>query len=68
MNEFEKFNEEMQNKEKSYSSWTWKNSGKEYEHVLNVWNEFEMKTVKGYNNLCSKYVLLLVDVFENFYI
>ena len=68
MNEFEKFNEEMQNKEKSYSSWTWKNSGKEHEHVLNVWNEFEMKTVKGYNNLCSKYVLLLVDVFENFYI
>ena len=46
-----------------------KSSGKEYEHVLNVWNEFEMKTVKGYNNLCSKYdVLLLVDVSGNFYI
>ena len=24
---------------------------KEYEHVLNVWNKFEMKTMKDYHNL-----------------
>ena len=38
-----------------------------YEHVLKVWNKFEMKTMKDYHELCLKYdVLLLADVFEKF--
>ena len=42
-------------------------SDKEYEHVLNVWNKFEMKTMKDYHDLHLKCeVLLLADVFEQF--
>ena len=41
-------------------------TGKEYEHVLNVWNKSEIETMKDYSNLYLKYdVLLLADVFEN---
>ena len=29
-------------------------SDKEYEHVLNVWNKFEMKTMKDYHDLYLK--------------
>ena len=44
-----------------------KNNDKEYEHVLNVWNKFEMKTMKDYHDLHLKCdVLLLADVFEKF--
>ena len=32
----------------------WKISGKECEHVFNVWNKFEMKTMKGYLDLFLK--------------
>ena len=40
---------------------------KKYEHVLKVWKKFEMKTMKNYHNLHSKYhVLLLAYVFEKF--
>ena len=42
-----------------------KNSGKEYEHVLIVWNKFEMKVMKDYHNLylqCD--ISLQADVFE----
>ena len=40
---------------------------KEYEHVLKVWNKFEMKTMKDYHNSYLKYdVLLLADVSEKF--
>ena len=47
MSNFEKFKEEFPSKEKFYSSLTdRKISGKEYEHFLNVWNKFEMKTRK----------------------
>ena len=47
MSNFEKFKEELPSKEKFYSSLTdRKISGKEYEHFLNVWNKFEMKTRK----------------------
>ena len=42
-------------------------SDKEYEHVLNVWNKFEMKTMKDYYDLYLKFdVLLLADLFEKF--
>ena len=58
----------MPSKEKFYSSLTdRKISDKEYEHVLNVWNKFEMKTMKDYHELyLTCYVLLLADVFEKF--
>ena len=53
---------------KSYSSLIGKKiSDKEYKHVLNVWNKFEMKTVKNYHGLYLKCgVLLLADVIEKF--
>ena len=38
-----------------------------HDHVLNVWNEFEMKTMKYYHDLYFESdVLLLADVFEKF--
>ena len=38
---------------------------KEYEHVLNVWKNFEMKTMKDYHDLYLKCdILLISDVFE----
>ena len=66
MSDFEKFKEELPCKEKFYSSLTDREiTGKEYEHVLNVWNKFEMKTMKDYHGLSLKCdVLLLADVFE----
>ena len=52
MNDFEKFKEELPSKEKFYSSLTDKKiSDKEYDHVLKVWNKFEMKTTKDYRDL-----------------
>ena len=58
----------MPSKEKFYSSLTnRKISDKEYAHVLNVWNKFEMKTMKDYHNLYLKCdTLLLANVFEKF--
>ena len=42
-------------------------SDKKYEHVLNVWNVFEMETMKDYHELYLKCELLfLPDVFEKF--
>ena len=42
-------------------------SNKNYNHVLNVWNTFNMKTFKDYHKLYNvSDVLLLADVFENF--
>ena len=68
MSDFEKFKEKLPSKEKFYSSLTGKKiSGKEYKHVLNVWNKFEMKTMKDYHNLYLKGdVLLLADSYEKF--
>ena len=58
----------MPSKEKFNSSLTGKKiSDKEYDHVLNVWNKFEMETMKDYHNLYLKCdVLLLADLFEKF--
>ena len=42
-------------------------SGKEYKHVLKVWNKFGIKAVKDYHNSYLKcHVLLLTDVFKEF--
>ena len=50
MNDFEKFKEELQGKEKFYSSITGKEiSDKEYDHVIKVWNKFEKKTMNDYH-------------------
>ena len=52
MTNFEKFKEELPSKEKFYSLLTdQKISDKEHQHILNVWNKFEMKTIKEYHDL-----------------
>ena len=63
MSNFEKSKEELPMKEKFYSSSTGRKIiDKEHEHVLNVWNKYEMK---DYQDLNLKFdVLLLADVFE----
>ena len=68
LTDFEKFKEELPNKEKFYSSSNdRKITDKEYEHVINVWKKTEMKTMKDYHDLYLKCdVLLLADVFEIF--
>ena len=62
------FKEKLPSKEKFYSSKTdRKISDKEYEHILNVWNKFEMETMKDDQDLYLKGdVLLLAGVFEKF--
>ena len=55
MNDFEKFKEEFPSKVKLYSSLTGRKiTDKEYEHILNVWKNFEMKTMKDYHDLYLK--------------
>ena len=65
----EKFNEpNPPPQEAFYSKLTGKGiSNKNYSHVLNVWNSFNMETMKDYHKLYNETdVLLLADVFENF--
>ena len=58
MSDFEKFKEQWAGKEKFY--W-W------YDHVPNLWNKSEMKTMKDCHNFYLKYnVLLLANVSEEF--
>ena len=59
MSDFEQFQEYSPSKEKFYSLLTDRKISDEYEHVLNVWNKFEMRTTKDYNDLHLKYLLLL---------
>ena len=68
MSDFEKCKEQLPSKGRIYSSLTdRKITGKRYENVLNVWNKFEIKTMKDYHDLYLKCdVLLLADVFEKF--
>ena len=52
---------------KKLYKWPKKNfNDTEYEHVLNVWNEIEMKPRKDYYNLYLKSDISLVAVFEKF--
>ena len=49
MNNFEKLKEELSSIEKLFSSLTSKIiNEKEYEHILHVWNKFDLKTIKDY--------------------
>ena len=68
MTDFEKFEEELPNKEKFYSSLTNTTiTDKEYEYVTKVWKKFAMKTMKDCHNLYLKCdVLLIANVFEKF--
>ena len=66
MSDFEKFKEQLPSKEKFYSLLAGKKIG-EYDHVLKVWNKFEIKAMKDYHYLYLKCdVLLLADVFKKF--
>ena len=51
MSDFERFKQKLPIKETFYSSLTYRKiNDKEYEHVLNVWKKFEMKTMKDYHD------------------
>ena len=65
MSHHERFKKQLPNKEKIYSLLTdRKNSDKEYEHILQVSNKFEIKTMKYYQELYLKCdLLLLINVF-----
>ena len=55
MSDFEKFKEKLSSTGKFYSSLTSTKIGdKKYDHVLKVWNKFEMKTMKDYHDLYLK--------------
>ena len=68
MSDFEKFKKQLPSKEKVYSFLTGRKiTDKEYQHVLNVQNKFEMKIIKDYHDLYLKCdLLLLADVLEKF--
>ena len=60
MSDFEEFKEELPSKGRFYSSLAnRKITDEEYEHVLNVWNSFEMKPMKDYHDLYLKFDVLL---------
>ena len=61
MNDFEKFKEELPSKEMFYSSLAdIKISDKEHDHFLNVWDKFEMKTTKDYQDCYLKYDVFII--------
>ena len=69
MDSEEKFNKpNPPPQEAFYSKLTGKGiTDKNYKHVLNVWNTFNMKSMKDYHELYNETdALLLADVFENF--
>ena len=69
MDSVEKFKEDKPPPQKAFfSKLTCKGiSDKNYNHVLNVWNTWNMETMKDYHKLYNDSdALLLADVFENF--
>ena len=69
LNSFDRFKETpLPDKELFYS--TLRNSNvtdQDYDHAINVWNKFIMKTFGDYHDIYLKSdVLLLADIFENF--
>ena len=69
MDSVEKFKDKKLPPRKAfYSKLTGKGiSEKNYKHACNVWNSFNMETMKDYHELYNDSdVLLLADVFENF--
>ena len=69
MDSIEKFNDtNPPSQEAFYSKLSGRGiSRKNYEHFWNVWNTFNMETLKDYHELYNETdVLLLADVFENF--
>ena len=63
MSKIEKSKKELPTKEKFYSSSTGRKiTDKEYEHVLNVWNKYEIKDYQDLYLKCD--ILLLADAFE----
>ena len=65
---FKKIKEKVPGKNEFYSSLSGSRiSDKEHEHVLKVWDKFEIKTMKDYHEFYLKCdVSLLASVFENF--
>ena len=69
MDSFEKFNEtKLPTKDDFFSIMNNEHiTDEDYQHALNVWNTFDLKTMGDYHNLYLKSdILLLADVFENF--
>ena len=69
MDSVEKFKDkELPPRKAFYSKLTGKGiTKKDYKHACNVWNSFNMETMKDYHELYNDSdVLLLADVFENF--
>ena len=65
MSDFKKLKEELLSKEKFYNSLTYRKiTGKKYEHVLNVWEKFEIKTKKNYRLYVECDIFLLANAFE----
>ena len=58
MSDFKTFKQEFPSKEKFHSSLTGRKiSDKDYKHVLNVWNKFEMKTMNDYHDLNLEFLM-----------
>ena len=69
MSSWDKFNEgRLPSKDKFYSNLNMSGvSDKEYEHACKVWNEFGVKNMGEYHDLCLKTdTILLANVFESF--
>ena len=66
MSDFEKFKEDLPRKEKFYSALKWKIlNDKEYEHVLNVYNKFEMKTMKDCHEVFKMWYFIVSQCLKN---
>ena len=60
MSDFRTFKEELPSKEKFYDLLTGKKiSNKKCDHVLKIWNKFEMKAIKDCHDLYLKCDVLL---------